>query len=202
MKKIILIGLIFFMFGMIGSADAIPVSGGLLGEYYAGAEYGLPVWDDFKYEQIDSTINFNWGGGSPDYSMLGNDLFSIKWTGWISAPTDNTYYFQLLSDDGSMLYIDGGLVIDYSGNHGSYTKEGSIYLEEGLHQLELTYHEYRGSAIVKLLWDEPHTGVYEIIGSSYLYHDDGTTSVPEPATMTLFGIGILTLFGIKRKIER
>jgi hypothetical protein len=59
--------------------------------------------------------------------------------------TTNDYQqFTLASDDGSVLYIDGGVVINNDGNHGVVTKSAMKYMRYGVHSIELDYMEGPG----------------------------------------------------------
>jgi hypothetical protein len=68
-----------------------------------------------------------------------NEWFAIDYTGrfWITAP--GTYSFSLLSDDGSMLYIDDQTVIDNDFQHPPVEKTGTIELSAGLHRIRVSY---------------------------------------------------------------
>jgi PA14 domain len=68
-----------------------------------------------------------------------NEWFAIDYTGrfWITAP--GTYNFSLLSDDGSMLYIDDQTVIDNDFQHPPVEKTGMAELSAGLHRIRVSY---------------------------------------------------------------
>ncbi len=67
------------------------------------------------------------------------EWFAIDYTGrfWIEKP--GKYRFALVSDDGSKLYIDGKLLIDNDGTHGSLRAEGAAKLSGGIHTIRLSY---------------------------------------------------------------
>ena len=78
---------------------------GLLGTYYSTKDFtGTPV------SRVDSTINFDWGDGSPGMGIP-MDHFSVCWTGQLLAPYSETYVLTTTSDDGLQLSIDSRLVI-------------------------------------------------------------------------------------------
>jgi hypothetical protein len=67
------------------------------------------------------------------------EWFAIDYTGrfWIENP--GRYYFALLSDDGSKLYIDNKTVIDNDGLHEPMVRYGNIKLRRGLHAIRISY---------------------------------------------------------------
>jgi hypothetical protein len=67
------------------------------------------------------------------------EWFAIDYTGkfWIERPGD--YEFSLLSDDGSMLYIDDRMIIDNGKMHPPETKDGRVELERGAHSIRVSY---------------------------------------------------------------
>ena len=69
-----------------------------------------------------------------DLFILPNNVlrepFSIRWVGKVAAPTTGRYVFGTRSDDGSLVYVDGQLVVDNSGSHGAEYREGVIDLTE------------------------------------------------------------------------
>lgn len=190
------------LFVTAGISHASIVSGGLVGQYYNDATTSAPSWNNFQYSQVDPTVNFNWGTGSPNTGLLGNDGYSIRWTGWVLASTAGTYSFQTTSDDSSMLYIDGTTVVNNEGNHASRTRSGSISLSAGLHALELTYHEWTGSANVTLSWNRGQGSSYYVIDADHLYYENGINPVPLPPALLLFAPGLAVLTVIRRRFVK
>jgi hypothetical protein len=67
------------------------------------------------------------------------EWFAIDYTGrfWIDKP--GSYSFNLLSDDGSKLYIDDQVVIDNDGIHAPVEKTATVTLEGGIHLIRVSY---------------------------------------------------------------
>ncbi|HEY0713948.1 MAG TPA: PA14 domain-containing protein, partial [Polyangia bacterium] len=79
---------------------------GLRGEYHNGQNFETPV-----FTRIDQVINFSWVKTSPD-PRIGEDNFSVRWTGYIEPRYTDTYTISTLTDDGARLWIDGVVYID------------------------------------------------------------------------------------------
>ena len=132
----------------------IPASAlsGLQGEYFANKTLsGTPV-----LTRSDSTIDFDWGTGSPDPSVP-VDGFSARWTGTVTAPATAAYTFAATSDDGSRIYLDGKLIADNWSDHGvSTVKSTPVQLTAGEpHSLKVEYYENAGGASVSIGWSAP-----------------------------------------------
>lgn len=67
--------------------------------------------------------------------------FGYEFKSYIRIPKTGVYNFYLYSDDGSMLYIDGKMIIDNNGSHSAIKKGGKVALEEGYHEIRLLYFE-------------------------------------------------------------
>lgn len=65
--------------------------------------------------------------------------FGYKFDCWFYAPESDLYLFKLSSDDGSVLTIDGEVVVDNDGSHSIRHESGKIRLAKGFHALELRY---------------------------------------------------------------
>ena len=129
-------------------------SNGLLGYYYGNPEWsGQPA-----LVQRDLFIAPNDAMPSP---------YSVRWVGKIAAPEAGTYLFGTRSDDGSMVYIDGQLVVDNGGQHGAVYKEGAITLAQGWHDIEVDYSDMGGSRAMELWWQPPNSAK-TLIPSAYL----------------------------------
>ncbi len=86
---------------------------------------------------------------------LPEERFAIRLTGLIEAPLDGVYRFELTSDDGSDLRIDGELVVDNGGLHGAVAKSGAVALAKGCHAIDLRMFESVGSESLSLRWQLP-----------------------------------------------
>ena len=73
---------------------------GLAARYFNSADLTGPVWQLRR----DSTINFNWGGGSPAAGIQ-TDNFSARWQGYLTAPTSGSWTFGTISDDGIHAWV-------------------------------------------------------------------------------------------------
>ena len=97
------------------------------------------------------------------------DGYGLQFRGILNVPRDGSWQFDLASDDGSRLYIDGELVIDNDGNHGMVTKTGRVDLSAGAHAFILNYYNTTGVSGLKLQWQGPGVETAPIAGE-YLSH--------------------------------
>lgn len=114
--------------------------------YHAGvalAEPALLVRDE-------AAIAHEWGFSAPDPSLPING-FSARYRGVFFFSTA-TWQFETRADDGLRLWVDGRLVLDaWQGSTGA-TQRVLVALAEGMHRVELAYHEDSGAAQLALNW--------------------------------------------------
>jgi hypothetical protein len=67
------------------------------------------------------------------------EWFAIDYHGDIFIDKRGSYMFELTSDDGSVLYIDGKRIIDNDGLHQAVSARGAAKLQHGLHHLRVSY---------------------------------------------------------------
>jgi len=99
--------------------------------------------------RTDDTIDFWWWDDSPDPS-INRDHFSVRWEGTI-AVSEGDYTFNMGSDDGSRLWVDGQLVMDYWDVCCTHW-QSTVSLSDGLHQVVMEMHEHDGAAWADLTW--------------------------------------------------
>lgn len=71
----------------------------------------------------------------------------LIFTGYINIPEDGIYTFALLSDDGSILKIDGETVVDNDFGHSPREITGQKALKKGLHVLNARYFDHNGGVL-------------------------------------------------------
>jgi hypothetical protein len=68
---------------------------------------------------------------------FGLSSFGADITGSLDVSDNKTYTFTVDSAGGTFLFIDGNLLINYDGVHGSLTSTGSARLTAGIHSFEI-----------------------------------------------------------------
>ncbi len=136
---------------------------GLMGQYFDNIDL-----TGQKLTRNDSTVNFNWGTGSPDSSM-GVDTFSARWTGQIQPLYSETYTFYTTSDDGVRLWVNGTEIINNWTDHGATENSGTIALTAGVkYDIKLEYYDDTGGATCTLSWSST-SQTKQIIPRNRLY---------------------------------
>lgn len=137
--------------------DEIPLFGttvvlpsGLKGEVY-NLKPGTSKLPNFKHLKPVGVIYTNSLNIQPREFTVGFpgvtnrfEWFGIDYTGrfWIEKP--GTYTFRLLSDDGSILYVDDREVVDNDGSHpATFPREGPVSLAGGIHTIRISYFQGR-----------------------------------------------------------
>ena len=79
----------------------------------------------------------------------------MVYEGKLYAPKAGNYQFQMASDDGSHLLIDGKTVIKHDGLHGASLKKGGAKLSAGLHVIRVEYFAYGKPNSLRASWSGP-----------------------------------------------
>lgn len=128
---------------------------GVAYRYYEGKYHQV---SDLREKDLKKT------GVLPYFSIKEGDKedhFGYKFETLIKIPERGIYRFYTYSDDGSILKVDGVVVVDNDGGHSARRAEGKVALEEGFHHIEVLYFEdYMGEELEvgfssKTLTDRP-----------------------------------------------
>ena len=112
-------------------ASALTLNGkgtptGFKGEYFNNQELqGQPA-----AVRTDTQVNFDWGRYKPA-PHVGENNFSVRWTGKLTPPESGTYRLGATADDGVRLYLDGQLLIDAWASNPTKTVTKEVNLEAG-----------------------------------------------------------------------
>lgn len=92
--------------------------------------------------------NFSFGSTGNFFpgTYASTSVFQAYWKGLIDIPVDGTYTFYTASDDGSMLFIDGAVVVNNNYLQGISTSErsGTVTLTAGAHAIALAFYDNGG----------------------------------------------------------
>ncbi len=127
-------------------------AGGLRAEYFKDMDLR-----NLALTRIDPQINFTWGNSAPD-EAVGENNFSVRWTGEVEAAFTETYTFYTNSDDGVRLWVDGKRLVNNWTDHGATEDSSRIDLVAGqTYSLVMEFYENGGSAVAELRWSSPRT---------------------------------------------
>ena len=79
---------------------------------------------------------------------------ALIYDGYVEIPKEGVYTFSLLSDDGSILKLDGQVLIENDGLHSPAERSAQVALAAGIHKLDLSYFDYYGGVLKLYLIDE------------------------------------------------
>lgn len=158
---------------------------GLMGSYLGTAATLNSVVAEFT--EVDETINFNWGTGSPNAGLLGNDLYTVTWKGFIRPPVDDNYTFTVSSDDGFLLMIDNDTIINrwYNGVFENKSKTIPL-LGRTFYPIELRYFENTGDALIKMEWASAFINK-SVVEKKYLFTTIPVVTSVQTAVTETFG---------------
>lgn len=117
------------------------------GEYYTSDALLYPP----LFIRNDSAIDFAWGQGSPG-AGIPNDGFSARWTRALSFSEGN-YRFNVTSDDGVRVWVDGDLIIDQWRDTSAVTYTAERHLSGGNHSIRVEYYENNQNATIRFWWE-------------------------------------------------
>jgi hypothetical protein len=137
--------------GDVWSFTTAGEGGGVRADYFQGMNFSNHV-----LSRVDAQIDFSWAG-APD-EAVGEDSFSVRWTGEVEAAFTETYTFYTNSDDGVRLWVDGRQLVNNWTDHGDTENSGNIDLVTGqTYSLVMEYYDNTGAAVAELRWSSPHT---------------------------------------------
>ncbi|MDC4223902.1 MAG: PA14 domain-containing protein [Candidatus Manganitrophus sp.] len=137
---------------------------GLKGEYF-----NSPDFTDFVLMRTDPKIDFTEWGSGPPADGIDPETFSVRWTGQIQIDRAETYLFNIVTNDGVRLWIDGTLVVDHweQTDHLVSLEKGVAFTTPGLHDIKLEYAENSGQALLQLNWSSGSIA-WQVIPESHL----------------------------------
>lgn len=124
---------------------------GLKAEYFNNKDLsGEP-----KETRIEKVIDNEWVQ-TPGIPGIGQDNFSVRWSGVIRPTQSSNYKFTVKGDDGYRLWVDNKLVLDYWSDQVPVSNDVILNLNKGKdYSIKLEYFESQGSASITLAWYRP-----------------------------------------------
>jgi alpha-L-fucosidase len=116
-------------------------------DLFEGAWDKLPDFDSLTASLHKTSTEFE---VPTDASGTPLENIGAKYQGYVHAPHDGVYLFELTADDGANLWIGDRLVVDNDGLHEKQTKTGAVALAAGWHKATLGWFNRTGGAALSL----------------------------------------------------
>ncbi len=136
---------------------------GLKRAHYSGTFSVLPAFSSLTPDAQDVASVIGVG------PYANTELFGLVFTGQIQIAAAGSYEFELGSDDGSRLEIDGARVVNNDGLHGLTLVNGTVSLTAGAHTIRVEYFERTGGDVVSLRY-RPAGGTMVEVPASVLFY--------------------------------
>ena len=93
------------------------------------------------------------------------EFFGLVDRGFITLPETGTYTFSTVSDDGSILFINGEPVVIDAVKHKARETSGQITLDAGRHAYEVHYFQHRKGMVMDVFFETPGGSKHPVDGS-------------------------------------
>jgi cytochrome c len=124
---------------------------------------------NFKAKPVAEAIAGTVDAGAEEFGDL-KENFAIEASGYLFLEKDDNVLFQIGSDDGSRVYLDGKLLIDNDGLHGMDGKEAEVALRAGYHPIRIEYFQGGGGRGIQLKWARSGDPAMKIIPQAHFSH--------------------------------
>ncbi|HEX8551123.1 MAG TPA: PA14 domain-containing protein [Abditibacteriaceae bacterium] len=118
---------------------------GLRAEYFRGIDLKTPILT--RMENVDFAGEKNFG---PE---IGQEGFSVRWSGAVTAKTSGLYTFTTTTDDGARLFLNNKKMFDDWEDQGPTENSATLQMEAGKwYPITFEYYQGGGGATAKLEW--------------------------------------------------
>lgn len=133
--------------------------------YLSGLTYkhSTGAWLDLDDSAMVATwVNPEFTGAVPNFTLqprTQDDFFNFQFSGYLNILTEDNYYFNITSNDGSRLLLNGVILADNDGIHAARTITSEpIYLTVGPHPIEVQYFDDVGGHTLTVRYSGPGIG--------------------------------------------
>lgn len=123
---------------------------GLRKQYYHAVDWSGENKEAGPEIQVEESVEAHWKRtpGLPSHPW--DPPFSLRLEGRMNVAEAGMYRFDLGSDDGSRLFLDGAVVLDNGGSHAYLAKDTDLHLKAGTYDFRLDYFNSVGDGRLKL----------------------------------------------------
>ncbi|RAK67939.1 PA14 domain-containing protein [Hymenobacter edaphi] len=154
---------------------ARPAGTGLQAAYYNGTNF-----EQLVLRRQDANIDFDWKK-KPPVEGLGPEFFSVRWEGYLLAPTTGEYEFSTVMDDGLRVWVGGKRIIDAWREQDHVPATVRLRLEAGrYYRLRVDYFQTILDSRAVLRWRLPAAAALQPVGATYMFAALPASAKPVP----------------------
>lgn len=127
--------------------------------------------------------------------------FVAHYHGELVVPAAGRVAFELTSDDGSRLLINGQTVVDNNDTHPARPREGSVKLSAGAHAIDVWYFQGGGLQSLDLQWKLPGSQAFTEIPAEAFRTEAGVTRVVSPGPKRLVEAESMDVPGLQAPLK-
>jgi hypothetical protein len=131
---------IVWLAALAPAVSAAPSANGYVGACTGEYFNNTTVTGSPAHTRTDSSINFFWPENTSPAPGVGTSNYSVRWTCAVNVTTAANYSFNIVTDDGMNVLVDGNLVIWAFYDQGPSAYSGTIYLNTGAHTVTVEYY--------------------------------------------------------------
>jgi serine/threonine protein kinase len=144
--------------------DPASLKPGLIGEYYGGANFDMPLLRRIDFEPV-----IQWKWGVPAWTDGPLEPCTFRWRGYLRVPETGAYLLQVICADGLRLALDDLDLLSRWGSHPGGVETTVQTLEKGYHRFVVEGLKLTGVGSLSFSWKKAETG--EPVPTSTLHHD-------------------------------
>lgn len=150
------------------------LAAGLVGEYFNDIQL-----TSLAQTRIDPIINFlgDWGNAPPGTSVIADDNYSERWTGFVHLEQPGDWTFYTTSNDGVRLWVDGTQIIDHWDQHSVVEDIATVNKAAGWYPIQLEHFQQNGTAEITLSFSGPGQSK-SIIPETHLNTESPAAGIP------------------------
>ncbi len=134
-------------------------------------------------EQAGIVMDFQ-GIDATEFGGLDED-FVLTARGYIYTEKETSAALRVLSDDGSRISVDGKVILDNDGMHGTEVKEALVTFAPGYHPVTIEYIQGKGGRYLSFEWKPDGAGEWSGLPSNVLLHSGDDHSLLKGKTLSM-----------------
>ncbi|PTL35875.1 hypothetical protein CLG94_08990 [Candidatus Methylomirabilis limnetica] len=138
---------------------------GLRSRYYHAVNWSGENTEAGREIRVGESVEAHWIRTPGLSAHPWDPPFSLRLEGRMRIVESGMYRFDLGSDDGSLLYLDGAIVLDNGGSHTYREKNAALHLNAGVYDFRLDYFNSIGDGRLKLSVRRPRAFQRDIYGA-------------------------------------